>query len=108
VKSGLPMSSTSSPAGAESDLPAGVDADLWQSRRLNSHFQWVVVYAAVNLAAVRLASETGAKAAMLCLIALAVTIWQFLTDPATVNQALAIAAIVVLAVAIEAADRIRS
>jgi hypothetical protein len=45
---------------------------------------------------------------MLCLIALAVTIWQFLTDPETVCQALAIAAIVVLAVAIEAADRIRS
>jgi uncharacterized protein len=79
---------------------------------------FLLVYAAVNLAAVRLASETGANryvsglATMLCLIALAVTIWQFLADPATVSQALAIAAIVVLAVAIEfaieVAYRIRS
>ena len=70
---------------------------------------FLLVYAAVNLAAFRLASDTGANryvpglAAMLCIIALAVTIWQFLADPATVSQALAIAAIVVLAVAIEVA-----
>ena len=29
--------------GEEPDWPAGMDADLWQSRRLALHFQWVVV-----------------------------------------------------------------
>lgn len=68
---------------------------------------FLLVYAAVNIAAVRLAPETGANrvipavAAALCVAALIITVWQFLSSPETVNQAIAIAVIVVVAVAIE-------
>jgi amino acid transporter len=74
---------------------------------------FLTVYAALNIAAVRLAGETGANrfipgvAALLCLIALAVTIWEFLRKPATVSQALAIGVILVLAVFIEGVYRLR-
>ena len=68
---------------------------------------FLLVFAAVNVAAVRLAPHTGARpiipavAAFLCLAALAVTLWQFLATPATVVQAAAIGGIVVAALAIE-------
>lgn len=72
---------------------------------------FLLVYAAVNVAAFRLAPHTGAKAvipalaAFLCLAALAVTLWQQLSTPATVIQAAAIGAIVVAALAIEGLTR---
>lgn len=68
---------------------------------------FLLVYAAVNIAAVRLAPQTGASrlvcglAAALCVVALIITVWQFLATPATVSQALAILAIVVVALAVE-------
>lgn len=74
---------------------------------------FLLVYAAVNIAAVRLAPDTGTPrfvpglAALLCLIALAITIWEFLADPATISQAYAIGAIVVVALAIEGIYRLR-
>jgi amino acid transporter len=73
---------------------------------------FLLVYAAVNLAAVRLAPQTGTNpvipgiAALLCLIALAVTVWQFMTNPTTVGQAYAIGAIVVMAFVIEGIYRV--
>ena len=73
---------------------------------------FLLVYAAVNLAAVRLAPQTGTNpiipgiAALLCLTALAVTVWQFVTNPATVGQAYAIGAIVVVAFVIEGIYRV--
>jgi amino acid transporter len=69
---------------------------------------FLLVFAAVNVAAVRLAPETGARriipaiAALLCVAALAITLWQFLSEPATVMQAAAIGGIVLAAIAIEA------
>lgn len=72
---------------------------------------FLLVYAAVNIAAVRLASQTGsnrfvcALAAALCVVALIITIWQFLANPATVSQAIAILAIVVVSIGIEAVFR---
>ena len=74
---------------------------------------FLLVFAAVNIAAWRLAPETGARriipgfAAVLCLAALAVTIWQFLSVPATVEQAVAIGILVALAFALELLFRIR-
>ncbi len=68
---------------------------------------FLLVFAAVNIAAVRLAPETGANraipaiAAALCLIALVITVWQFLSSPATLNQAAAIGLIVVVAFVLE-------
>jgi hypothetical protein len=56
---------------------------------------------------VRLARQTGANrfisglAALLCLVALAITMWEFVSVPSTVDQAVAIAAIVVGSIAIE-------
>jgi uncharacterized protein len=73
---------------------------------------FLLVYGAVNIAALRLAPETGANriipalAALLCLIALGVTLWEFLANPATRDQAMAMGAIVVLALAIEAIYRL--
>jgi len=46
-------------------------------------------------------------AALLCLAALAITVWQFVADPATVSQAYAIAGIVVLSLLIEIVYRLR-
>jgi len=72
---------------------------------------FLLVYLAVNLAAVRLSPQTGASrivpavAALLCAAALALTLWQFLSDPATVSQAAAIGGIVVVALAIEGLSR---
>lgn len=74
---------------------------------------FLLVFAAVNIAAVRLSHETGANrmipalAALLCLLALGITIWQFMSDPATVVQAAAIGILVLLAVALEALFRVR-
>jgi hypothetical protein len=68
---------------------------------------FLLVYAALNIAAVRLAGQTGANrfisglAALLCLAALAITIWEFVSVPSTVSQAVAIAAIVVGSIALE-------
>ena len=72
---------------------------------------FLVVYAAVNIAAIKLAPETGGGrivpglAAALCIIALAVMIIEFLSDPATVDSGIAVGAIVLIAVLIEAACR---
>ena len=74
---------------------------------------FLLVYAAVNIAAVRLAPQTGTNplipgiAALLCLAALAITVWQFVADPATVSQAYAIAGIVILSLLIEIIYRLR-
>ena len=73
---------------------------------------FLLVYAALNIAALRLATETGANrfvpglAALLCLVALAVTIWEFVADPATVSQAIAIGVIVIASILIELAYRL--
>lgn len=74
---------------------------------------FLLVFAAVNFAAYRLAPETGARraipaiATLLCLLALAITIWQFLSNPATVVQAAAIGVLVLLSVALEVIFRVR-
>lgn len=74
---------------------------------------FLLVFAAVNFAAFRLAHETGANriipaaAALLCLVALAITIWQFMSSPATVVQAIAIGVLVLLAFALEVTFRVR-
>jgi hypothetical protein len=63
------------------------------------------------MAAIKLAPETGGGrlvpglAAALCVIALAVMIIEFLSDPATVDSGIAVGAIVLIAVLIEAACR---
>ena len=68
---------------------------------------FLVVYLALNIAAVQLAGQTGANrfvpglAALLCIVALAITIWEFVSVPSTVSQAVAIAVIVVGSVAVE-------
>lgn len=74
---------------------------------------FLLVYMAVNLAALRLAAQTGANrmvcglAALLCGVALVITLWQFLSTPASVDQAIAIAAIVATAFGIEWIYRLR-
>ena len=73
---------------------------------------FLLVYAAVNIAAVRQAPQTGTNpiipgiAALLCVLALAITVWQFVADPATVSQAYAIGAIVIVSIAIEIIYRV--
>lgn len=73
---------------------------------------FLMVYAAVNVAAWRLAPQTGARrfvpalAALLCVAALAITMWQFLATPGSALQAVAIGAIVVVALAIEGLSRL--
>src|SRR5215472_4796832 len=73
---------------------------------------FLIVYAVVNIAAVRLAPETGATrwiavlATLLCLAALIVTIYGFLSESATVSQAVAIAAIVAVSIVVEAVYRL--
>lgn len=73
---------------------------------------FLMVYAAVNVAAWRLAPQTGANrlvpafAALLCVAALAITLWQFLTTPGSAMQAVAIGGIVVVALAIEGVTRL--
>ena len=68
---------------------------------------FLLVYAALNIAAVRLAGQSGANrfipglAALLCIVALAIAIWEFVSVPSTVSQAVAIAAIVVGSIVIE-------
>lgn len=73
---------------------------------------FLLVYAAVNAAAWKLAPQTGANrlipglAAVLCLAALTLTLWQFLTTPGSALQAVAIGGILVVALAIEGLSRI--
>lgn len=72
---------------------------------------FLLVYAAVNIAALRLAPQTGARriipalAALLCFAALAITLWQFLSTPGNAGQAAAIGAMVLIALVLEAAFR---
>jgi hypothetical protein len=74
---------------------------------------FLLVYAAVNIAAMRLAPLTGANrfvaslAALLCLVALGITVWEFVSVPASISQAYAIAAIVVASAVIEWIYRLR-
>ena len=73
---------------------------------------FLIVFAAVNLAAFRLAPETGARrwvaglATLLCLLALIVMVGQFLSDPKTVGSGVAIAVIMALSILIELAYRV--
>jgi amino acid transporter len=72
---------------------------------------FLAVFAAVNAAAFRLSSLTGAGrlvpalGTLSCIVALAITVWQLLSVPATAYQAGAIAGIVIVALAIEALSR---
>jgi hypothetical protein len=72
---------------------------------------FLVVYAAVNLANVKLGSETNSwrwlslLAALVCIIALVITLYDFAANPQTRLSAGAIVAIVVLPVATEKAFR---
>jgi len=68
---------------------------------------FLVVYAAVNIAAWKLAGETAASrwltglAALLCICAFAIMVGQFLSDPATLKSGVAVAALIAIALAIE-------
>jgi hypothetical protein len=68
---------------------------------------FLVVFAAVNLAAIRLRAETGTNPIMpaialaLCLAALILMVAQFLSSAATLGSAIAILAIAALSVAVE-------
>lgn len=68
---------------------------------------FLVVYAAVNIAAIRLRHETGtapwlpATAFLLCVVALVIMVVQFLSSPETVASAIAVGAIVVVSIVIE-------
>jgi uncharacterized protein len=72
---------------------------------------FLVVYAAVNLANVKLGSETNSwrwlslLAALVCIIALAITLYDFAANPQTWLSAVAIVAIVVLSGVTEKAVR---
>ena len=73
---------------------------------------FLIVFAAVNLAAFKLAPETGARrwvaglATLLCLLAFFIMVGQFLSEPKTVGSAVAIAVIIVLSILIELAYRV--
>ena len=73
---------------------------------------FLVVYAAVNIAAIRLRHETGtapwlpAFAFLLCAAALVIMVVQFLSTPETVPSAIAVGAIIVISIAIELVFRI--
>ena len=68
---------------------------------------FLLVYAIVNLANVKLARETGSQkwisalAAILCIAALAIMVFQFAQAPATRSSAYAVLAVVVLALVVE-------
>jgi uncharacterized protein len=68
---------------------------------------FLIVFAAVNLAAIRLRAETGTKPFMpaialaLCLAALVLMVAQFLSSAATISSAIAILAIAAVSVAVE-------
>ena len=68
---------------------------------------FLLVYAMVNLANVKLARETGSQkwisalAAILCIAALAIMVFQFAQAPATRSSAYAVVAVVVLALVVE-------
>lgn len=72
---------------------------------------FLLVFAAVNLAAIRLRAETGARplvpaiALGLCLAALAVMAAEFLASPATLPSAVALFGIVLVSVGVELAFR---
>jgi len=73
---------------------------------------FLIVFAAVNLAAARLSAHTGARtrvcvfAAALCIGSLLVMLHQFLSEPATRSSAYAVLGLAALACAIEAAYRV--
>jgi amino acid transporter len=73
---------------------------------------FLLVFAAVNLAAVRLRRKTGtnpvlpAAALALCLFALAVMLAEFLSSPATITSAIAVGAIVALSLLVELGFRL--
>ncbi|QBR69948.1 amino acid transporter [Beijerinckiaceae bacterium] len=68
---------------------------------------FLIVYAAVNVAAVKLAPHTGCSrlvplvAALLCLTALAIMVLEFLSNPATVTSGIAVGGIIIVAALIE-------
>ena len=72
---------------------------------------FLIIFAVVNVAAVKLAPQTGGRrftsglAALLCVAALAVMVIEFLSNPATVASGIAVGAIVVLAAIIEMSYR---
>ena len=72
---------------------------------------FLIIFAVVNVAAVKLAPQTGGRrvtsglAALLCVVALAVMVIEFLSNPATVASGVAVGAIVVLAAIIEMSYR---
>lgn len=73
---------------------------------------FLVVYAAVNLANVKLAAETKSNkwlalaAALVCVVAIAVTLYDFASEPASRISAVAMLAIVLLAIVSEKTFRI--
>lgn len=75
---------------------------------------FLLVFIAVNVAAFRLAPETGANrlicgtAAILCTAALIITISEFLSNPATIGQAIAMAVMVAISLGIEIFSRWRA
>ena len=72
---------------------------------------FLVVYAIVNLANVKLARETGSRrwisilATVLCVAALAIMVFDFAQNPATRGSAWAVAAVVALALVVEVVFR---
>lgn len=74
---------------------------------------FLMAFMAVNIAAVRLADDTGANrlvpaiAASLCFVALSITVWEFLAQPSTLPQAISMGAIALLAIVIELGLRSR-
>ena len=73
---------------------------------------FLVVYAAVNIAAIRLRKETEtsplmpALACLLCVVALVIMVAEFLSSRDTVPSAIAVLAIVVLSIGIELVFRL--
>jgi L-asparagine transporter-like permease len=70
-----------------------------------------VVYAVVNLANAKLAKETESQrwisplAAVLCIVALCIMVFQFAQDPATRASAYAVVAVILLALVVEVVFR---
>jgi amino acid transporter len=73
---------------------------------------FLLVYAAVNVAAWKLANETAANrwlaglAALLCMSAFVIMVQQFLSNPATLSSGVSVALVVALAAAIELTFRV--
>jgi hypothetical protein len=73
---------------------------------------FLIVYAAVNFANFKLAKETNSSgwislaAALLCIIALGIMVFQFASDPKSRQSAYAVAGVVLFSIAIELASRL--